>query len=73
MQARRWANSLRDIADPLADLPAVKKGVRGLLDVCKNGAHPGEVEAGQAPAAVGGTRGRFSRIASATLNQGPSP
>lgn len=39
MQARRWANALRDIDDPLLDLPAVRKGVRGLLEVCKNGAH----------------------------------
>ncbi|PSC71051.1 ARM REPEAT PROTEIN INTERACTING WITH ABF2-like isoform B [Micractinium conductrix] len=35
-RARRWANALRDISDPLEDLPAVKKAVRGLLEVCKN-------------------------------------
>lgn len=38
LQARRWAQALRDIEDPLKDLTAVKRGVRGLLDVCKNGA-----------------------------------
>ena len=40
LQARRWAQALRDIEDPLKDLTAVKRGVRGLLDVCKNGAPP---------------------------------
>ncbi|KAI7836949.1 hypothetical protein COHA_009198 [Chlorella ohadii] len=35
-RARRWAQALRDIEDPLKDLAAVKRGVRGLLDVCKN-------------------------------------
>jgi HEAT repeat protein len=35
-RARRWAQALRDIEDPLKDLTAVKRGVRGLLDVCKN-------------------------------------
>ncbi len=41
LQARRWAQALRDIEDPLKDLAAVKRGVRGLLDVCKNGAPSG--------------------------------
>lgn len=41
LQARKWATALRDIDNPLADLPAVKRGVRGLLEVCKNGAPPG--------------------------------
>ena len=37
-QARKWVQVLRDIENPLTDLPGVKKGVRGLLEVCKNGA-----------------------------------
>lgn len=35
-RARRWANALREIDDPLHDLGAVRKAVRGLLEVCKN-------------------------------------
>ena len=38
MQARRFVHALKSIPHPLADLAAVKKGVKGLLDICKNGA-----------------------------------
>lgn len=36
-QARRFVNALKSIKEPLNDLPAVKKGIKGLLDICKNG------------------------------------
>ena len=38
--------NLNDIANPLTDLAAVKRNVKGLLDVCKNGA-PGACAAGR--------------------------
>lgn len=35
-RARRFVNALKSIKEPLNDLAAVKKGIKGLLDICKN-------------------------------------